>query len=67
MALLPPAEPADRHLEHPPLRAGAEGVGLQDRRQLRLGRHLLQGAGQSEKEARISDHYPLRAEFLLDA
>jgi endonuclease/exonuclease/phosphatase family metal-dependent hydrolase len=29
--------------------------------------HLLQDVGQSEKEARISDHYPLWAEFLLDA
>lgn len=27
--------------------------------------HLLQDVGQSEKEARISDHYPLWAEFAL--
>jgi endonuclease/exonuclease/phosphatase family metal-dependent hydrolase len=29
--------------------------------------HILTEVGQSEKEARISDHYPLWAEFLLDA
>ena len=28
--------------------------------------HLLHDVQQSEKEARISDHYPLWAEFLLD-
>ncbi len=27
--------------------------------------HLLEDVGQSEKEARISDHYPLWAEFAF--